>query len=86
MYNSTTKNQFFKPKANKKWRPDKSHTIETCIEDTKSSLETEEQNNKKQINTKNTKTQKNTHKKSALFGPYFPHLSHLTCFIGFMSF
>ena len=46
MYNSTTKNQFFKPKANKKWRPGKSHTIETCIEDTKSSLETEEQNNK----------------------------------------
>ena len=25
-------------------------------------------------------------KKSPLFGPYFPHLSHVTCFIGFISF
>ena len=33
---------------NKKWRPDKNHhTIETCIEATKNTLETEEQNNNK---------------------------------------
>ena len=25
-------------------------------------------------------------KKSPLFGPYFPHLSHVTCFIGFIYF
>ena len=26
------------------------------------------------------------HKKSPLFRPYFPHLSHVTCFIGFIYF
>ena len=25
-------------------------------------------------------------KKSPLFGPYFSHLSHVTCFVGFISF
>ena len=48
MYNPTTEDQLFKPKTNKKWRPDKNHhTIETYIEATKNALETEEQNNSK---------------------------------------
>ena len=48
MDNSTTEEQLFKPKTNKKWRPDKNHhTVETYIEATKNALETEEQNNSK---------------------------------------
>ena len=46
MYNPSTEDQLFKPKTNKKWRPDKNHhTVETYIEATKNALETEEQNN-----------------------------------------
>ena len=48
MYNPSTEDQLFKPKTNKKWRPDKNHhTVETYIEATKNALETEEQNNNK---------------------------------------
>ena len=48
MYNPTTEGQLFKPKTNKKWRPDKNHhTVETYMEATKNTLETEEQNNSK---------------------------------------
>ena len=48
MYNTTPEDQLFKPKTNKKWRPDKNHhTVETYIETTKNALETEEQNNSK---------------------------------------
>ena len=48
MYNPSAEDQLFKPKANKKWRPDKNdHTVETYIEATKNALETEEQNNNK---------------------------------------
>ena len=48
MYNPTKENQLFKPKTDKKWRPDKNHhTIKTCRESTKTALETEEQNNSK---------------------------------------
>ena len=43
MYNSSTEDQLFKPKANKKWRLDKNHhTVKTYIEATKNALETEE--------------------------------------------
>ena len=43
MDNPTMDNQLFKPKTNKKQRPDKNHhTIETYIEATKNALETEE--------------------------------------------
>ena len=43
MYNSSTEDQLFKPKTNKKWRLDKNHhTVETYIEATKNALETEE--------------------------------------------
>ena len=36
MHNSSTENQLFKPKTNKKWRPDKNHhTAETYTEATK---------------------------------------------------
>ena len=46
IYNSSTEDQIFKPKTNKKWRPDKNHhTVGTYIEATKNALETEEQNN-----------------------------------------
>ena len=46
VYNTSTENQLFKPKTNKKWRPHKNHhTIEMYIEATKNALETEEQNN-----------------------------------------
>ena len=46
MHNSSTEDQPFKPKINKKWRPDKKHhTVETHIETTKNDLEGEEQNN-----------------------------------------
>ena len=42
MDNPTTEDQLFKPKTNKKWRPDKNHhTIETYIEATKIAQETE---------------------------------------------
>ena len=45
-YNPITEDKLFKPKTNKKWRPDKNeHTVETCIEATKNALKTEEQNN-----------------------------------------
>ena len=48
MDNSTTEEQLFKPKTNKKWKPDKNHhTVETYIDATKNALETEEQNNSK---------------------------------------
>ena len=48
MYKPSTEDQLFKPKTNKKWRPDKNHhTVETYIEATKNALETEEQNNNK---------------------------------------
>ena len=47
MYNPT-EDQFFKPKTDKKWRPDKNHhTVETYIEAIENALETEEQNNNK---------------------------------------
>ena len=40
MYNLTTEDQLIKPKANKKWRPDKSHdTQKTYLEGTKNALE-----------------------------------------------
>ena len=40
MYNLTTEYQLIKPKANKKWRPDKSHdTQKTYLEGTKNALE-----------------------------------------------
>ena len=46
MYNPSREEQLFKPKTNKKWRPDKNHHIvETQSEATKNALETEEQNN-----------------------------------------
>ena len=46
MYNPTTEDQLFKPKTNKKQRPDKNHhNVEKYIEATKNTLETEEQNN-----------------------------------------
>ena len=46
MYNPIREDQLFKPKTNKKWRPDKNHhTVETYTEATKNALETEEQNN-----------------------------------------
>ena len=46
MYNPSREDQLFKPKANKKWRLDKSyHTVETYTEATKNALETEKQNN-----------------------------------------
>ena len=45
MYNPTTEDQLFKPKSNKKCRPDKNHhTVEMYIEATKNALEPEEQN------------------------------------------
>ena len=45
MYNPTTEDQFFQPKTNKEWRPDKNHhTIKPYIEATKNAVETEEQN------------------------------------------
>ena len=48
MYNPSTEYQLFKPKTDKKRRPDKNHhTVETYIEATKNALETEEQNNNK---------------------------------------
>ena len=48
MYNITTEDQLFKPKTNKKWRPDKNHhTVETYVEATKNALETEVQNSNK---------------------------------------
>ena len=48
MYNTTIENQLFQPKPDKKWRPDKNHhTIETCREESKTALKTEEQNNSK---------------------------------------
>ena len=44
MYNPTTEDQLFKPKSNKKCRPDKNHhTVEMYIEATKNALEPEEQ-------------------------------------------
>ena len=40
MYNPTTEDQFFQPKAYKEWRPDKNHrTIKRYIEATKNALE-----------------------------------------------
>ena len=40
MYNLTTDNQLIKPKANKKWRPDKiHHTEKASIEAIKNALE-----------------------------------------------
>ena len=46
MYNPTTEDQLFKPKTNKKQRPDKNHhNVEKYIEATKNTPETEEQNN-----------------------------------------
>ena len=48
MYNPSSEDQLFKPKTNKKWKPDKNHhTVETYTEATKDALETEEQNNNK---------------------------------------
>ena len=48
MYNPSTEDQLFKPKTNKKWRPDKNHhTVETYIEATKNAQETQEQNKNK---------------------------------------
>ena len=48
MYNITTEDQLFKPKTNKKWRPDKNHhTVETYVEATKNALETEVRNSNK---------------------------------------
>ena len=63
MYNPTTEDQLFKPKTNKKWRPDENHhTVETYIEATKNALETEKQNNSKNkyINTLNKWRKKST--------------------------
>ena len=41
MYNPTTEDQFFQPKAYKEWRPDKNHrTIKRYIEATKNDQET----------------------------------------------
>ena len=48
MYNPSTEDQLFKPRTNKKWRPDKNHhNVETYIEASKNALETEEQHNNK---------------------------------------
>ena len=48
MYNPPTEGRLFKPKANKKWGPDKNyHSIETYIEPIKNPLKTKEQNNNK---------------------------------------
>ena len=48
MHNTTIEDQLFKPKTNKKWRPDKNHhTIEMYIEANKNALEIKEQMNNK---------------------------------------
>ena len=64
MYNTTTEDQLFKPKTNKKQRPDKNHhTVETYIEATKNALETEEQKNKDKYYNNLTK-EKEKHEKN----------------------
>ena len=48
MYNPTTEDQFFQPKTNKEWKPDKNyHTMKPYIEATKNALETKEQDTNK---------------------------------------
>ena len=48
MYNTTIEDQLFKPKTNKKWRPDKNHhTIEMYIEANNNAPERKEQINNK---------------------------------------
>ena len=48
MYNPTTEDQFFQPKTNKEWKPDKNyHTMKPYIEATKNALEKKEQDTNK---------------------------------------